>query len=243
MNSDLTPKIGIIFDLDGTLLDSTDLIFQIPDVLKKKYNVSIDQKTSDEIEGVIVNALKGRSGKFLIIRLTLYVAKRYKIPWYLRLRYLRDAGELYKKLIKTVPIFPGAKETIEFLINQGCRVAINTTSSRTELLDRFEHRMGFLDMFCEYIVTRTDIKKMKPHPESIQILSERMGIPIKKLVMVGDMDADVLAGINSGCTTVGVLTGYASRKMMEDYNHDFIIESVKDFPNLLPKLLEKIDSL
>lgn len=242
MSPSQTPKIGIIFDLDGTLLDSTGLIFQIPDGLKKKYNVSIDQKTSDEIEDKIINALKGRSGKFLIIRLTLYVAKRYKIPWYLRLRYLKDAGELYKKLIKKVNIFPGVEETIKILINKGYSVAINTTSSRNELIDRFEHRMGFLEMFREYTITRTDIKKMKPHPESMHILSERMGIPLKKLVMVGDMESDILAGKNSGCSTVGVLTGYASREMMKEYNPDFILESVKDLPNLLPKLLEKINS-
>ena len=51
-----------------------------------------------------------------------------------------------------------------------------------------------------------------------------------------------MLGKNAGCITVGVLSGYATREMMEEYYPDFIIESVKDIPNLLPKLLEKINS-
>ncbi|MHA1110447.1 MAG: HAD family hydrolase [Promethearchaeota archaeon] len=243
MSSEKSSKIGVIFDLDGTLVDSTGLMSRILEELEKKYHVSIDSSTAAEIQNVILNTLKGRSSRFIIIRLIFFVAKQYKIPWYLRLKYLKDAGELYKYLIKKAPIFPGVIETLEFLTNKGFPVAINTTSSKSELMDRFENRMDILKIFNGLIITRTDIKNLKPHPESMQILSDRMGIPLKKMVMVGDMDADILAGINSGCTTVGVLSGYASKDMMEEYNPDFIIESVKDLPNLLPKLLEKIDSI
>ena len=45
MSSDLTPKIGIIFDLDGTLLDSTGLIGEIPELLESQYEVSINKST------------------------------------------------------------------------------------------------------------------------------------------------------------------------------------------------------
>jgi phosphoglycolate phosphatase-like HAD superfamily hydrolase len=61
--------------------------------------------------------------------------------------------------------------------------------------------------------------------------------------MVGDMDLDVNAGLNSGCITVGVLSGYASKEMMMEYNPDFIIESVKELQDIFPKLIRKIASL
>lgn len=243
MSSEQTPKIGIIFDLDGTLLDSTGLISQIPKILADKYGVSIDQKTSDEIEKIILNTIQGKRKRFMIIRLILFVAKKYHVPWYLRLRYLKDAGANYKKLIKDVPLFPDTKETLDFFANKGFPIAINTTSSKKEVFDRFEGRIEFLDIFKEMIVTRSDVKNLKPHPESIQILSDKMGIPMKQLIMVGDMEADIQAGKNSGCSTVGVLTGYASEEMMKKYNPDFIIESVRELPDILPQLLEKIESL
>jgi phosphoglycolate phosphatase-like HAD superfamily hydrolase len=103
--------------------------------------------------------------------------------------------------------------------------------------------MDFLEMFNEFIITRSDISKLKPHPESIEILSDKMGIPIKNLVMVGDMDADILLGHNSGCTSIGVLSGYATPEMMSEYNPNFIIESVRDLPALIPKLIEKTSSM
>ena len=243
MSERTSSKIGVIFDLDGTLLDSTGLMQNIPLELEKIYKVSIDDATAREIENKILNTLKGRSNRFMIIRLIFYVAKKYKVPWYLRLRYLKDAGKIYKKLIKKVPIFPGVRDTLEFLINKGFLIAINTTSSESEVKDRFEERMELLDLFNGLVITRTDIQKLKPNPESIQIISAKMGIPIKNLVMVGDMDADILAGKNSGCTTVGVLCGYATKDMMLEYNPDFIIESVRELPDILSKLLEKIDSL
>ena len=236
-------KIGIIFDLDGTLMDSTGLISKIPDKLATKYCVSMDKATGEEIQEKIMSTLRGKSGRFMIIRLILYVAKKYKIPWYLRVRYLKDAGKLYKKLIKNVRIFPGVEETLEFLQNQGIPYAINTTSSKSEVLDRFEGRMELLDKFKDNVVTRSDIKELKPHPESIHILSKMMDIPVKNLVMVGDMDLDINAGMNSGCVTVGVLSGYATKEMMLEYNPDFIIESVRDLPDIFSKLISKINSL
>ena len=243
MSSENSTKIGIIFDLDGTLLDSTGLISRIPEELAIKYEVSIDETTSDDIQKEILKTIQGRSTKFLILRLIFYVAKKYRVPWYLRIRYLKDAGALYKQFIKHVPLFPGVKDTINFLIKNGFPIAINTTSSRKEVFDRFESRMEFLDFFNDMIITRSDVKNLKPHPESIQILRAKMGIHIKKIVMVGDMDADIHAGINSGCTTVGVLSGFASKEMMKEYNPDFIIESVRELPDIIPNLLEKMDPL
>jgi pyrophosphatase PpaX len=242
MNSENNNLFGVVFDLDGTLLDSTELISQIPKELEGKYKVSLDSTTSDEIREKIMSALKGRSGRFLIIRLILYVARKYNIPWFLRLKYLQDTANLYRQKIKDVPIFPGVKEAIKILNQKGIPIAINTTSSGKEVIDRFDGRMAFLEMFSGMVVTRSDVKKMKPHPESILKISEKMGIPTKHLVMVGDMDADIFAGKNSGCITVGVLSGYASKEMMQEYDPDFIIESVKEFPLLLPKLYEKIHS-
>ncbi len=235
-------KIGFIFDLDGTLLDSTGLISKIPEELEKLYHVSLNPVTAKEIEEKILNTLKGKSTRFMIIRLIFYVAKKYKVPWYLRLNYLRDAGDLYKKMINKVPFFPGVKETLEYLTSKGIEVAINTTSSQSELMDRFEKRMEYLEFFQGNVITRSDIKKLKPHPESIQILSNKMGIPVKNLVMVGDMDADIQAGINAGCTTVGVLSGYADQGMMENYNPDYIIANIKDLQEILPSILNKINS-
>lgn len=235
-------KIGIIFDLDGTLLDSTELLSKIPEELESVYNVSLDESTAREVKNEILNVIQGRSSRFMIVGLIFYVAKKYHVPWYLRLRYLRDAGKLYKKLIKDVPVFPGVKDTLNFLEANGIPYGINTTSSQKEVKDRFEERMDFLHSFRGKVVTRSDIKKLKPHPESIILLSEKLGVPISNLIMVGDMDADILAGINAGCVTVGVLCGYANREMMEEYNPDFIIESVKELPKILPQILEKCKS-
>ncbi len=241
--SEIVPKqIGFIFDLDGTLLDSTNLISQIPEKLAQKYNVSLDEKSAIEIEEKIVSTLKGKSSKFLVLGLIFFVAKKYGVPWYLRIQYAIDAGKIYKTLIRTVAIISGVRETLDFLIQKRIRIAINTTASKKEVLDRFEKRMELLELFEDFVITRSDVERLKPHPESINILSNQMDIPIPNLVMVGDMDSDIQAGQNAGCTTIGVLSGYATKEMMEKYNPDFIIDSVKDLPLIFSSLVKKIHS-
>lgn len=235
-------EIGVIFDLDGTILNSTNLVARIPKELAKKYNVSISPSVKKEIEEKILNTLKGRGGKFMVLRLVLYVAKKYRVPWHLRIKYVKDAGILYKKMIKTVPIFPGAQETLEFLVKKNIPIAINTTSSKQEVLDRFKDREEFLTLFNGNIITRTDIRKFKPHPESIHVISQKIKVPVHNLIMIGDMDADIEGGKNAGCITVGVLSGYATKEKMKNYNPDFIIESIKDLPEMFPNILQKIDS-
>jgi len=240
MISENTSKIGLIFDLDGTLLDSTGLLSHIPVELGKKYHVSVDESTANMIKEKILSAIRGTNSRFLILRLIFFTARKYRVSWFLRLRYLRDAIKLYKKLVKEVPIFPGIRETLQFLTIHGIPIAINTTASKSEVLDRFENRMDFLELFADHVITRSDIKKMKPNPESIIMLSNKMGLKIKDLIIIGDMNSDIEAGQNAGCTTVGVLTGYSTREMMQSYHPDFIIESVKDLPSVFLKLKEHI---
>ena len=74
----------------------------------------------------------------------------------------------------------------------------------------------------------------RPHPAMIHSAMECLNISDpRRIVKVGDTRADVEEGKNAGCWTVAVLTGTQTVEYIKESNPDFIIDSVKDFPDLL----------
>lgn len=235
--------IGVIFDLDGTLLDSALLFTEIPLILAKQFGVSeLSDQQKGELSNELLHLISGASSKYLVIKGTLLMAKSYGIPWYKRLAYLKKAGEIYKERIGSVPLVEGVLETISFLKSlDDVKIGINTTSSREELYQRFADRLEFIDLFDDSIITRSDVVKMKPSPEGILKLSKKWGIPPEKLIMVGDMSVDIDAGKNANCITIGVLTGFSDEEMMKKSEPDFIFENVAYIKDNWVQIIKRLD--
>ena len=92
---------------------------------------------------------------------------------------------------------------------------------------------------CNLLTATTGVKPKylgKPNGEMINFLCKRENISIEDTIVVGDrLYTDILAGINAGCDSVAVLTGETNMNEINnsEYKPTYIINSIKDLPNLL----------
>ena len=237
-------QIGIIFDLDGTLLDSTDFfLHDIPKEIADYYGIEFSPLKQEKVASLLFEVFGGQKGggKFLVVKVMWKVAKKFDVPWHKRLKFLKITQEIYHKGISKIPIIHGVKNALDILSeNYNVIFGINTTGSYAEVLERFEGRMEFLERFSDSIITRDRVKYMKPSPEGIITLSDKWGIPMNRIVMVGDMKSDVGAGKNAGVITIGVTSGFYTKEMMEEVNPDFILPDVTQIPNKMELILKKM---
>lgn len=223
---------GMVFDLDGTLIDFVAVFDEIIHETFAAFDVEFTKERREELKAMALNMVSGKSSKFLIVKILWRVAKSLGLSFRQRVRFLKLANKNYRDHIKDVRVFPGAFEKVSAFREQGLKTALVTSASREEVEHRFEGRSDLLDHF-DFVVGRDSVKNMKPAPDGILLVARELGLPPGELVMVGDMTFDVLAGKNATARTIGVLTGYGTRAELEAAGADLVVSSVAEIPETL----------
>jgi phosphoglycolate phosphatase len=209
---------NIIFDLDGTLVDSKrDIAAAQHWVLAQ---LGVHSYKPEELHPLIGKPLAVTFSKLL--------------PADLHKRIL-EAVELYKnhyppRALETTTLFPGVRETLETLTGRGIRLATATTK-----LSAGTHRLlthfGIAEHFAQ--IQGSDNIPFKPDPFIITKILEDQSWEKSDTLMVGDTDNDILAGKRAGIPTCGVTYGSLTKEQIQQLNPDMIIDS-------LPELLVHI---
>jgi len=205
---------AVLFDVDGTLLDTRELIYQAFRHTLKNHGLPV--RSLDEITVIM------STGK------SLEESYRFFSPTY-DMDKLCETHRTFQTehLYLSVP-FPNTHKTLKKLKDAGIKTAaITTRSTRTSI--QTLATSGIADCF-DVILSREDVEMPKPHPEALLKALKLLEIQPEKAVMVGDTEADILAGKSAGTKTVGVSYGFHGLKIAE-VNPDFIIDDIID---LLP---------
>ena len=237
-------QIGIIFDLDGTLLDSSSFFLEdIPKKIVEYYKVEYSPLKQKKIASLFFDVFGGQKGggKFLVVKVMWNVAKKFGVPFHKRFKFLKITHDIYHQGLSEIPLIKNVENTLNILSEKyDVIMGINTTGTYAEVLERFKGRMEFLERFSDNIITRDRVKNLKPSPEGIFNLSKKWDIPINRIIMVGDMDSDIGAGKNAGSITIGVTSGFFTVEMMEKVNPDYILSDVTQIPENMEKILKKM---
>ena len=140
------------------------------------------------------------------------------------------ATETYRRLfpiyeVNYVSIFPGIKETLAELQQQGVRLAI-CTSRDAKSLDMICEHHGIKDFF-ETRVTNNDHLAPKPAPDLVLALLNKMQLQKEEVLVVGDTTFDIEMGNRAGCNTVAVTWGNHSRQQLKEALPTFIIDNIE----------------
>ena len=212
-----TPS-AVIFDLDGTLVDSArDLSAALNHVLRGEKRPEIDLSH--------VRHMVGDGAKAFIIK---GFTETGPLPNEMELKdILKEFLDYYSKNIaqKTI-IFPGALNILRKLSDQGIPLAL-CTNKVMSLTTKLISEIGLADYF-DVVVGGDSFAWQKPDPRHISSTLEILGCSANKAIMVGDSSNDILAAREAGLKSICVSFGY-SKIPVAQLNPDAIIDHYDDF--------------
>lgn len=208
----------IIFDMDGTLSDSIDVYFDVFNQAAATVGLKFER---EEVLYCLANQIHIWEKLF-----PDDLPEREQI-----IRKMRVAtNKIYTRTIQKVKLFPNLEQVIKKLKDNNIKMGVVTGSSRESLTPLYNNR---LEHYFKVLISWEDGYLRKPAPDSIIACLKRMNAKPKETIVVGDAPVDIIAGRESGTLTVGVLSGVASRDMLEREKPTAILDWVGDVPDLL----------
>jgi phosphoglycolate phosphatase len=189
----------ILFDLDGTLIDSTDAILE-------SFSVAFDTMGDEIVEARAITALIGHPLDKMFMDLGVNEAKVWDYVSAYKAHYMTVSKP------KTV-LLPTAKEAVALAANYG-KLAVVTTKTSKYSEELLEH-LGILNFF-DVLIGREDVLHPKPHPEPVQKAIEALGASKENSWMIGDTCMDMISAQKAGVKGVAVTCGYGNLKSLQD---------------------------
>lgn len=196
---------AVLFDLDGTLVDSLPLIFRTYRQVFDEMGLSWHENGVAKMIGLPLKDIgKHFSGKEVSRFEELY-----------QFYYHRD-HDLFTRL------YPGTLAMLSSLEKRKIKLGIVTSKGKPGTV-RTAAFTG-LDRFMDVIISAHDVLKHKPDPEPLLNAAELLGVHISRTIYIGDSSFDILSGRNAGARTLGVTWGLAGREELESLHPDGMLD-------------------
>ena len=211
-------KIGILWDLDGTIADSVDLYYAPYLRVFEKYSLGRLDCTEDEYR-------KKYFGSDVAVFLRDHIKgpisdERMKA---MRWDYLQFADEYLRTAEHgVVTLIPGVARVLDDFYAKGYPMAIASTSWMPTIVHTLE-RLGYLEKFAN--ISSGYLLPSKPAPDVFRIASEMIGIPAERCVVFEDSLAGMKGAKNAGMKCVGIATSVSVSQMADA---DIRLESYDD---------------
>lgn len=183
---------AVLFDIDGTLIDSNDLHVEAWH--------QIFAESGHEIDRARIHGQIGKGGDNLVPALLPELGKPEQ-------KTLADGhGRLFKQLfLGRAKPFPGARELLERVHAKGRKVVLASSASQEEL----EHYINLLDVGNIVAATTSidDVKTSKPAPDIFAVALRKAGVEADEAIAVGDSPYDVRSAAKAGVSTIALLSG------------------------------------
>jgi len=210
------PITTLLFDFDGTLLDTNELIIQtFLSVLGKRYP---GRFTKEDVLHFIGPSLK-QTFDSIDETLTEELIKEYR-AWNI---------EMHDQMAVE---FDGVADTLRILKARGIKMAIVSTK-RQDIIQRGLKLMGIEDIF-EVVIALDDVVNPKPDPEPIVLALNRLNASKEEALMIGDNSHDIEGGHNAGVRTAGVAWTAKGEAYLATFNPTYMLQHITD-------LLEIVD--
>jgi phosphoglycolate phosphatase len=216
-------KFTILFDLDGTLVDTAPDLMSAHNHVMKKYGYPT--KSTEDIRNLV-----GKGASALIGRSIWGQAKKEfgKIEdKKIKDKMVIDFIDFYaKNIVKESKLVVGVKEFLKWCKNQNISMAV-CTNKQEHLSNDLLKKIGIYDYF-EYVAGSDTFDYCKPDPRHLTSVVEILDGDVKKTLMIGDSETDANAAKAAEIPVILLENGYTEKNSDEIY-HDHL---VKDFINI-----------
>ena len=211
---------GIIFDLDGTLLNTIDdLTNSVNDTLKffnderRNTNEQTMAMVGHGMKNLIKNLFPGKDESFILKALDVFLDA-----------YARQYTNCTKP-------YEGIKELIDSLIEKGYKVGVNSNKNNDYTLHLI--KLHFPNMNLEYVTGVKPGDKIKPDPTNVNGIINKMELKNDEILYVGDSPTDYQTSKNANLKFVGVSWGYRTKEQIHNAGADIVIDNASEILNLL----------
>ena len=209
---------AVLFDLDGTLIDSIELLLSST---RHAFEGRSRAPTTEEwVRGI---------GTPLIDQLRQFADTEEDIAHLLG-RYRRYQHEHHDRLTRC---YDGVPEVVAELFERGHPMAV-VTSKASGIAHQSLTYVG-LDRYFPVFVGFDETTRHKPDPEPVNVALSRLGVSAEHAVFVGDSPHDIHAGNAAGVVTVAALWGPFSRETLAAARPDHFIGCLPDLPAVLER--------
>jgi HAD superfamily hydrolase (TIGR01509 family) len=208
----MTDAPAVLFDVDGTLVDSN--------YLHVYAWTRAFQEAGIAVESWRIHRSIGMDGNRLIQSLSGDADDdAQKQAKELHTRYLKEAAPLLRPL-------PGARELLERVSSLGLQVVLASSASEEELA--MSRKVLECDDLVSVMTSSKDVDVAKPEPTIIEIAMDRAGVDADHAVYVGDAVWDVIACGRAGVPAIGLLSGGVSREELEKAGAQAVFGNPRD---------------
>jgi pyrophosphatase PpaX len=212
--------LALLFDLDGTLIDSIELI-----VMAARHAFSTREgpaPTEEQFLATVGRPLVAQFGPYATsdndMQALLVAYREYQLTHHDRL----------------TRCYEDVHTTLDALRQLGHPMAV-VTSKRDEIAARSISYVG-LERYVDCVVGCDTTTKHKPDPEPVLCALDRLGARADQAVFLGDSPYDVQAGNAAGVTSVAACWGAFPRDALESVGPDYVIERMREFGPLVGRL-------
>jgi len=200
----------LLFDFDGTLLDTNELIFQ-------SFEYVLDKYFPGQYDREAISPFLGPTLKDTFDAVDLNNSE-----------LLCDEYRTWNKSMhdELSSEFDGVTETLLLLKEKGLKMAIVSTK-KNDMVMRGLNLLKVADLF-DVVIGLDDVKNPKPDPEPILLALNRLGADKTEALMIGDNFHDIEGGQNAGVRTAGVAWAAKGEAFLQTFNPDYMLQHISD---------------
>jgi len=219
---------AVMFDLDGTLIDSINVYFRVVETVLEKLH--LPRVSRDKIHAAV------EDGRFNWHR--VIPAEQNEEADEIVERLIPLARQVYPGIFRReVDFFEGVPKLLVDIQNQGIQNGIVTATPGDNMAEKYRllEKKGVAKTITT-VVTNDDAPNPKPAPDTLLECCRRLSVAPRETLYVGDTAIDIRAGRAAGAMTAAVLTGFDDRATLKGENPDLLLEKVTDLRGMIAKL-------
>ncbi len=206
------PTVLLIFDLDGTIVDSWE-----------------------EVVFIFSRVFERRGLKLDVEKLRMAVG--YPLPKVIeKVTGFNDRSleneikeEFYSLNPRKIRMFPGVDKVLRY----PSKKAVLTSKRRKGAI--WDLKLLGIEHLFSIIVAVEDLNHPKPHPEGILKIIDMLDYDSKDVYYIGDTEVDILTAKNAGVKSIAVTWGFRTREFLEKYDPDYIVDSPEGILKIIKK--------
>jgi len=208
---------GVVFDFDGTLVDSMKKIFEA-------LNEALNKRNLPTIDLNLLGRMAGRP-------ISDIISARMYVPEPTIKTIENDVFKAYVEFCKVhCQLLPNVENTLKVLKSKGIKLGLLTTTPRKPL-KAVLRKLAIRDYF-DIMLAKEDAKS-KPDPDGLRQIVTKFEIGADECLYVGDSPIDILTGKAAGIRTIAIATGVTTMEQLKENTPDIIITDLEQLLTLI----------